>query len=58
MATHEDAIVSSQGEGRPPKVGILCKTLFMTKFDALMIILVNYEDQQGSTLTMVGMRDE
>ena len=58
MATHEDAIVSAQGAGRPLKVGILCKKSFMTKFDALMIILVNYEDQQGSTLTMVGMRDE
>ena len=40
---------------RAPKGGIICNISLMTKFDALMIILIKYEDQQGSLLTMVGV---
>ena len=58
MTVHEDVIVLSQGAGRSPKGVIICKILFMTTFDELMIIFVKYEDQQRSTLTMVGMRDK
>ena len=58
MAIHEDVVVSSQGIVRDPKGGIIFKRLFMDTFDALMIILVKYEDQQVSAFTMVGMRDK
>ena len=51
-------IVESQLAGRSQKGGIVCKILYMNKFDSLMIILVKYEEQQGITLTMVAMIDK
>ena len=58
MAIHEDVIGSYEGSGRSPTWGILCKMLFMTIFDTLVIILVKNDDQQGRTLTIVGMIDK